>query len=200
MTSPQHTLIVMSRLVIFLLPLVVDASTYRAGHQRRVTTAAAAAATAADDADDASAAIHHHDSGTAVATADNAPIDLRCPPCDRIHCWPRRASRLRCPGGIVRGVCDCCPVCARIEGQSCGGRWNYLGRCDAGLHCSATAVDADDGNGGGRSTNRVYGKDQSTVNQDKQRSANAVWKPAGICLQGWSACEFTLDSNRDQCL
>ena len=62
-------------------------------------------------------------------------LGLQCPPCERVHCSPRRPSRLRCRGGIVRGVCSCCPVCAKLEGDSCGGKWNYLGRCDVGLYC-----------------------------------------------------------------
>jgi len=62
-------------------------------------------------------------------------LDLQCPPCERIHCAPRRAAHLKCKGGLVRGVCNCCPVCARTEGETCGGQWNYLGRCDEGLAC-----------------------------------------------------------------
>ena len=40
----------------------------------------------------------------------SSPLGLQCPPCERVHCSPRRPSRLRCRGGIVRGVCNCCPV------------------------------------------------------------------------------------------
>ena len=32
-------------------------------------------------------------------------------------------------------MCGCCPVCARQEGQGCGGPWNYLGTCDVHLRC-----------------------------------------------------------------
>lgn len=60
---------------------------------------------------------------------------LHCPPCERIHCSPRHALRLRCKGGVTTGVCGCCPVCARTEGESCGGTWDYLGKCDQGLVC-----------------------------------------------------------------
>lgn len=61
--------------------------------------------------------------------------DLHCPPCERIHCSPRQALRLRCKAGVTTGVCSCCPVCAKTEGESCGGAWDYLGKCDQGLVC-----------------------------------------------------------------
>ncbi|XP_074533110.1 insulin-like growth factor-binding protein 4 [Halichoeres trimaculatus] len=60
---------------------------------------------------------------------------LHCPPCERIHCSSRRALKLQCKGGITTGVCGCCPVCARAEGETCGGTWDYLGKCDEGLVC-----------------------------------------------------------------
>uniref|UniRef100_T1IX14 IGFBP N-terminal domain-containing protein n=1 Tax=Strigamia maritima TaxID=126957 RepID=T1IX14_STRMM len=60
---------------------------------------------------------------------------LQCPPCEQIHCVPRRAERLKCRGGVTLGVCRCCPVCARVDGETCGGHWNYLGRCDRGHYC-----------------------------------------------------------------
>ncbi|XP_036391472.1 insulin-like growth factor-binding protein 4 [Megalops cyprinoides] len=60
---------------------------------------------------------------------------LHCPPCERIHCTPRRALRLQCKGGLTTGICGCCPVCARTAGESCGGTWDYLGKCDEGLVC-----------------------------------------------------------------
>jgi hypothetical protein len=124
MTSSQYAFVITSRLIIVLLPLFADSTTFRTGHSvvpghhRRAPTAGDVTGS------DASTAVH----GESASTVDSsAAVDLKCPPCDRIHCWPRRASRLRCPGGIVRGICDCCPVCARLEGQTCGGQWNYLG-------------------------------------------------------------------------
>lgn len=60
---------------------------------------------------------------------------LHCPPCEQIHCSSRRALKLQCKGGVTTGVCGCCPVCARVEGESCGGTWDYLGKCDEGLVC-----------------------------------------------------------------
>ncbi|XP_075996003.1 uncharacterized protein LOC142990146 [Genypterus blacodes] len=61
--------------------------------------------------------------------------DLHCPPCERIHCPSRRLQRLHCKGGITTGICGCCPACARTDGESCGGSWDYLGKCDEGLVC-----------------------------------------------------------------
>ncbi|KAK6309348.1 hypothetical protein J4Q44_G00208110 [Coregonus suidteri] len=60
---------------------------------------------------------------------------LHCPPCDRIHCTHRRALKLQCKGGLTTGVCGCCPACARTAGESCGGTWDYLGKCDEALLC-----------------------------------------------------------------
>ncbi|XP_042267659.1 IGFBP domain-containing protein [Thunnus maccoyii] len=60
---------------------------------------------------------------------------LHCPPCEQIHCSSRRALKLQCKGGVTTGVCGCCPVCAKTEGETCGGMWDYLGNCDEGLVC-----------------------------------------------------------------
>ncbi|KAG9280970.1 cysteine-rich motor neuron 1 protein-like [Astyanax mexicanus] len=60
---------------------------------------------------------------------------LHCPPCERIHCSPRRSLKLQCKGGVNTGVCGCCPTCAKQAGESCGGTWDYLGKCDEGLVC-----------------------------------------------------------------
>ncbi|KAF6738858.1 Venom protein 302 [Oryzias melastigma] len=68
---------------------------------------------------------------------------LHCPPCERIHCSTRRALRLQCKGGVTTGVCGCCPVCAKTEGESCGGTWDHLGKCDEGLVCMVEAEDVE---------------------------------------------------------
>ncbi|XP_040019212.2 uncharacterized protein LOC120809460 [Gasterosteus aculeatus] len=68
---------------------------------------------------------------------------LHCPPCERIHCSTRRALKLQCAGGVTTGVCGCCPVCARAEGETCGGTWDYLGKCDEGLVCVYGDTTAD---------------------------------------------------------
>lgn len=69
---------------------------------------------------------------------------LHCPPCERIHCSTRRALKLQCKGGITMGVCGCCPVCAKVEGETCGGTWDYLGKCDKGLVCVYQDSDTPD--------------------------------------------------------
>ncbi|KAK2816638.1 hypothetical protein Q7C36_022909 [Tachysurus vachellii] len=56
---------------------------------------------------------------------------LSCIPCSMRMC----PSDLRCPGGKVRETCDCCLKCAMVEGETCGGLYNYLGICDEGLEC-----------------------------------------------------------------
>ena len=70
-------------------------------------------------------------------------VQLQCPSCDRVQCYPRRAKRLKCKGGITRGVCNCCPICAKVEGEACGGYWHALGKCDAGLYCEYNVKDWD---------------------------------------------------------
>lgn len=71
---------------------------------------------------------------------------LHCPPCERIHCSPQHSLKLTCKGGITTGVCGCCPTCARQAGETCGGNWDYLGKCDQGLVCvteDATATNPE---------------------------------------------------------
>ena len=65
---------------------------------------------------------------------------LRCPPCEQLHCNPRKPSKLNCKGGIGSGICGCCPRCLKVEEELCGGKWNYLGSCDAGLECVHDAM------------------------------------------------------------
>lgn len=52
-----------------------------------------------------------------VCTTSCGPVlGIKCPPCDKIHCTTRRASRLQCKGGVTTGrlppfflliTCDC---------------------------------------------------------------------------------------------
>ncbi|XP_012935657.1 insulin-like growth factor-binding protein 2 isoform X2 [Aplysia californica] len=69
-------------------------------------------------------------------------LGFKCPPCNKIHCSPRRASKLQCKGGITTGVCGCCPACAKVEGESCGGDYAYRGKCDRGLYCVPSSTTA----------------------------------------------------------
>jgi len=45
-----------------------------------------------------------------------------------------------CRGGRTSDPCDCCPECARVEGETCGGRYRAEGLCDEGLVCVITPV------------------------------------------------------------
>jgi len=106
-------------------------------------------------------------------------LGLQCPPCERVHCSPRRPSRLRCRGGIVRGVCNCCPVCAKLEGDPCGGQWDYLGRCDAGLYCDTGA----------------HGSKMARRSEDyKDRDMNSLLKAEGYCRKGTTISSFSVPS------
>ena len=60
---------------------------------------------------------------------------LSCLRCDSplVKCKP--VNTLNCAGGLVRGVCGCCAVCAKVKGEKCGGPWNIRGKCDCGLRC-----------------------------------------------------------------
>ncbi len=102
----------------------------------------------------------------------DASLSLQCPPCDRIHCTPRRPSKLRCKGGLTRGICNCCPVCAKTQGETCGGDWHYLGKCDQGLVCGP----ATDKAGLSPYELAFY---QATYNNPK-----AGWPREGVCRRG----------------
>ncbi|GFX42745.1 IGFBP N-terminal domain-containing protein [Trichonephila clavipes] len=60
---------------------------------------------------------------------------LHCPPCEQIHCYKTKKRRIHCKGGMTSGICGCCNVCAKLEGEECGGQHNYLGKCDKGFIC-----------------------------------------------------------------
>jgi hypothetical protein len=59
---------------------------------------------------------------------------LRCR-CDSPHVKCTPVYKLNCAGGLVRDVCGCCAVCAKVKGEKCGGPWNLRGRCGCGLRC-----------------------------------------------------------------
>ncbi|KAI8485102.1 hypothetical protein Bbelb_372080 [Branchiostoma belcheri] len=62
---------------------------------------------------------------------------LSCLQCGTFTCPPVP----RCAGDVTKDACDCCDVCAKIEGQSCGGPWDTSGTCSSGLTC---VVDPND--------------------------------------------------------
>ncbi len=106
-----------------------------------------------------------------VEGAVGKAVDMQCPPCEQVHCTPRRANRLKCRGGVTLGICNCCPVCAKVEGEMCGGAWDYLGKCDRGLVCHVTKDD--------KSASSTYAASTSYF------AMKAVTvKPEGICKRG----------------
>jgi len=38
-------------------------------------------------------------------------------------------------GHLTKDVCGCCDVCAKAEGETCGGMWGMSGTCAPGLNC-----------------------------------------------------------------
>nr|QNH72566.1 toxin candidate TRINITY_DN18171_c0_g1_i2 [Ceriantheomorphe brasiliensis] len=59
---------------------------------------------------------------------------LSCGPCNLDKC-----VKAVCKAGFVKDACGCCSVCAKTEGQKCGGLWNYYGICGAGLRCISSS-------------------------------------------------------------
>nr|AGV98853.1 androcin [Androctonus bicolor]AGV98854.1 androcin [Androctonus bicolor] len=57
---------------------------------------------------------------------------LKCK-CDKSKCPQINASD--CPAGITLDACRCCDVCAKAEGEECGGPYNMRGKCGIGLNC-----------------------------------------------------------------
>ncbi|XP_077972770.1 venom protein 302-like [Styela clava] len=55
-------------------------------------------------------------------------------------CW--ECSEYICPdvlceGSLVKGVCGCCNVCSKQEGEECGGLGNHAGTCEKDLECKS---------------------------------------------------------------
>ena len=63
---------------------------------------------------------------------------LRCLPCNRSRCVP--LNELNCKGGLVKDVCGCCVICAKLNGEKCGGPWHEYGTCDYGLTCYKSPI------------------------------------------------------------
>ncbi|CAH1257331.1 FCGBP [Branchiostoma lanceolatum] len=64
---------------------------------------------------------------------------LSCSPCEDHEC----SKPPPCKGDIVKDACGCCDVCAKVEGERCGGPWKISGVCSSGLFCDK---DQDDFN------------------------------------------------------
>lgn len=58
--------------------------------------------------------------------------------CREVKCTPPT----NCKAGLVPDPCNCCELCAKVEGETCGGRWNLEGTCADGLKC--VVADDDD--------------------------------------------------------
>jgi Insulin-like growth factor binding protein len=74
-----------------------------------------------------------------VAGGSQPAEALVCTGCtadDRSDC----PSVADCRGGRVPDACDCCLECARVEDETCGGRYRTEGRCDEGLMCVITPM------------------------------------------------------------
>ncbi|XP_071962358.1 cysteine-rich motor neuron 1 protein-like isoform X2 [Antedon mediterranea] len=50
-------------------------------------------------------------------------------------CSPQECVQPFCKGDVVLDECDCCFVCAKVEGEKCGGVWGIYGVCEYGLDC-----------------------------------------------------------------
>ena len=72
---------------------------------------------------------------TGVLQGTNQGI-LQCKPCAIDGC----VGAIYCKGGKLRGACNCCDVCAKVEGEICGGKFYRFGRCDKGLRCDLTGA------------------------------------------------------------
>ena len=49
-------------------------------------------------------------------------------------CSPLSASECK-SGQLTKGICSCCNVCAKAEGETCGGPWNIDGVCADNFFC-----------------------------------------------------------------
>ena len=61
-----------------------------------------------------------------------------CPECDVATCENETLVQEICPDStLVADPCGCCKVCGRIFGEPCGGAYEYLGKCEYHLVCTA---------------------------------------------------------------
>merc|ERR1719433_128574 len=67
------------------------------------------------------------------ACVNNGVHSLSCLPCQKEECIAPPAC---CTSGFYTlGICGCCEVCAKAQGEECGGPWGDAGSCAAGLRC-----------------------------------------------------------------
>ena len=61
-----------------------------------------------------------------------------CPPCDIRECENDTTLQDSCPDTeLLRDECGCCKRCARRFGETCGGLYEEIGRCEHDLVCTA---------------------------------------------------------------
>ncbi|XP_018091144.1 insulin-like growth factor-binding protein 2 [Xenopus laevis] len=72
--------------------------------------------------------------GAVLCAPALSDVLFRCPPCspERLAACPGNSPRSPCAELVRAPGCGCCPVCARLEGESCG---VYTARCAGGLRC-----------------------------------------------------------------
>lgn len=58
-------------------------------------------------------------------------LALTCESCQLTTC----AVVIDCAAGMVIDECNCCAVCAKDEGDTCGGVFDLNGKCGLNLYC-----------------------------------------------------------------
>lgn len=56
---------------------------------------------------------------------------LTCGSCELTTC----PLVTECVAGMVMDECNCCPVCAQSNGDTCGGKYDLMGKCGLDLFC-----------------------------------------------------------------
>ena len=81
-----------------------------------------------------------------------------CPPCDVRNCDDEEVVQQSCyDSTLVADPCSCCKVCGRMFGETCGGAYEYLGKCEYHLVCTAKPAEYFNGaNVSGVCTSKFY--------------------------------------------
>ena len=73
-----------------------------------------------------------------VAAALEKNASGSCPLCNVENCVDEEVVQKSCPDStLVADPCGCCKVCGRKFGETCGGAYEYLGKCEYHLVCTA---------------------------------------------------------------
>lgn len=74
----------------------------------------------------------------AMAQSGSGVSPPHCPLCIVEKCENVTLVQASCPGAqLVNDWCGCCRECGRVFGESCGGEYGYLGKCEYRLECTA---------------------------------------------------------------